>query len=331
MVDSAFKAAMDRGIAFADEGKFDLALLEYEQARAIDKENGFLNYETALAHYQLDNRSIAIKYAKQAVEEKSQHGVQGCILLGTIWDERGKHKKAMRILERGVKRFGDYYLLNYNLGVAAFAAAQYNDASDAFEKAILKSLDHSQSHLGLARVSSARERMVEALFPLYFFMLLEPEHELVPRLVERISRFQDGLEQHLVVDKKDTKKKGYPIGDPMVTLDLHYRAFHQAKQLLASDTSVSAEIMLLATFFKAAGNIDLSRLDNLVSNYYVPFFAAIAEQGYMEACYHYSHHKTNENSAQWLKDNYQTVEAFFQWLDEAAPKPTTEYRVIEPH
>jgi Tfp pilus assembly protein PilF len=323
VVDSAFRAAMDRGLSFYDEGRYDLALLEFEQARAIDPKNGFLNYETALTHYQVENNGTAIKYAKKAAKEDSQHGVQGTILLGTIWDGRDKHKKAMRVFRKGIKRFGDYYLLNYNLGVAAFEAERYEDAFKAFQQAILKELDHADSHLGMARVSSARERMVEALYPLYFFMLLQPEHDLVPRLVERIGKFQKGLEQHSVEQKRKRKDKhkGYAWDDPLRTLNLQYRAFFMAKDLLAKEAEMDNEIVLLKTFFAEAGEVYFTPRNDLVTNYYVPFFAAIAKQGFMEPCYHYMHHKVYAASEAWMKDHYDEVEHFFQWLDAEAPKP----------
>lgn len=322
-VDSAFRAAMDRGLAHYDDGRYDLALLEFEQARAIDPKSGFLNYETALTHYQMENNSTAVKYAKKAAKEDSQHGVQGSILLGTIWDERNKPKKSMRVLRKAIKRFGDYYLLNYNLGVAAFEAERYEEAFDAFQRAILKELDHPDSHLGMARVSSARERMVEALYPLYFFMLLEPEHELTPRLAERIVKFQEGLEQHSVEEKQKgkDKDKGYAWNDPMRTLDLQYRAFFMAKDLLAKDKVLNDQIVLLTTFFTEAGEVDFEARKDVVTSYYVPFFSAIAKQGYMEACYHYMHHKVYMASEAWMKDHYDEVEQFFQWLDAEAPKP----------
>jgi Tfp pilus assembly protein PilF len=319
--DSASKAAMDRGLAYADQGKYDLAIMEYNQARKALKKDGFINYEMAFAHYQMENLAVARKYARIASEEASEHGVQGCILNATILTRQEKPARAVRTVEKGLKRFGNYYLLYYNLGVAAYEAGDYDKASLAFQNAIRQRLDHAESHLGLARVCSAQERVVQAFFPLHFFLLLQPKHELAPKLIERINDFNNQLiDSHSVVRVTKELKQHYPLDDQMRILDLTYKAFYQSRHLIDSNQNGNPYASFLEFFFSEASKITFHASDDLFINYYIPFFGAISKQGYMEVCYVYMYQSTFPDAEKWIKEHYDTLDALFSWLDEEAPK-----------
>lgn len=319
--DSVTIAAMDRGLDYANQGKYDLALMEYNQARMSLKKDGFINYEIALAHYQMENFGTARKYARIAAKESSEHGVQGCILNASILTRQEKPKRAITTIEKGLKRFGNYYLLHYNLGVAAYESGQYEKASLAFQNAIRQRLDHAESHLGLARVCSAQERVVQAFFPLHFFLLLQPKHDLAPKLIQRIHEFNEQIsDSNQVVNASKKLKQNYPLGDQMRILDMTYKAFYQSKHLINSNTSKVPYAVFLEFFFNEASKVDFKPTDDLFVNYYIPFFGAISKQGYMEVCYVYMYQSAFPDAEQWIQDNYEGLEALFDWLDEEAPK-----------
>ena len=320
--DSVLQRHMDQGLAYANEGKYDLALMQYQQALDLEPKNAFVNYEMAHAHFELGNKSKARKYAHKVAKDDADFGVQGIILEGTVWDDLGKPKKAIKTFDRGIKRFGDYYLLHYNKGVTAFANADFEVAEAAFVAAIYCKLDHADSHLSLARTMSAQGRITQTLYPLYFYLLLQPNAEVAPLLIDRVKTLQahpDSVIQRLSKSKK--KERVYPLDDVMRTADMLFLAFYASRSLERyndwSEEQIDREI--LGALFLEINRIDFRDRSDLYVNYYIPFFGAIAKEGYMEACYHFMHQAASAASAQWVEENFTAVEAFFTWLDEDAP------------
>ena len=136
----SLRTIMERGIAYADNGQFDLSLLEYQKVFNEDPKNAWVNYEMALSHYYMGNKLRAEKFAKTAAKERSENGLQAIILLGAIYDERGEHNQSVKIYQKGLKSFGDYYLLWYNLGVTANTMQDFELAEEAFTSAIQNKL-----------------------------------------------------------------------------------------------------------------------------------------------------------------------------------------------
>ncbi len=151
---------MKRGIDHSEDGSYELALLEYQKALGIEPKSGFVNYEIALAHYQMGNKTKALEYAKKAVKEDSEHGVQATIMIGTVHDELGNYNESVKAFKKGIKKFGNYYLIWFNLGVTANTARDFDLAEEAFLASIANRLEHVNSHYGLASVMMRQNRRV---------------------------------------------------------------------------------------------------------------------------------------------------------------------------
>lgn len=320
--EDSVQSIMMRGIDYHDNGQYDLSLIEYQKAYNLEPKNAFVNYEMALSHYYLGNKTRAEKFAKTASNEASENGLQAIILLGAIYDERGDHKKSIKMYREGIKTFGDYYLLWYNLGVTANTMKDYALAEEAFLKAINNKLDHAGSHYALASIMMLQNRRIEALYPLYFFLMLEADTERsemafsdVVRLMQRgvvTKRDENGqLVIELQVQNPDNQD------DPMGAGDL-FLSMQQAANS-NSENAGKSELEHFKTntkdIFMFMNNQNFGDREDFFTTYYIPFFAEIAESNYYEAFVHYVRQSAYPDSQEWVMKHTDELGDFFDWLD----------------
>ncbi len=310
---------MDRGIAFHEEGKYELSLIEYRKALDLEPKNSFINYEMALSYYFMNKKDKAEEHAKIASQEESETGVQGVILLGTLYDEQGKTKKSIKVYKSALKLFGDYYLIWFNLGVTYNGMNELDKAADAFARAANNRLDHSSSHYALATMKQLQGNLAEAFLPMYFFLLLEPDSE---RSLKAVTAINDMWKQG-VSEKSETEitinlapTKG---NEPMIASELFISMLEASKNLEENEGKSEFELHQnkAETFFSFMAELDLGKRDDYYTQYYIPFFSRIAESGHIETFLRYALQSRSQESREWIVTHTDEFNAFFTWLDES--------------
>ena len=313
--DSLLNSIMTRGMVLYDEERYELALIEYKKALEIKPKDGFINHEVAMAYYQLGNNQEALNYAKKAGKEESESGVQAVMLIGTIHDNQGNTKKAIKTYKKSIKRFGDYYLLWFNLGVTYNVVGDYENAATAFENSIKNRLDHANSHHALASMKLMQGKRFEVLLPLYFYLLLRPQGELALKASTTI----DGL-----------WSQGVSIEDDVITLNVGSGRVSQTvlgTEMLLS--SIEAEVIQdslndnrlinqsrAAQLFTALADFDLDNRDDFYTQYYITLFSKIGSSQHMEAFVNYTSQPLSEEARDWVGTHTMELREFFIWLDE---------------
>lgn len=310
---------MERGMTLHDQGKYELSLIEYNKALELAPKSAWVNYETAVSYYYMGNKDKAMKHAKTGVKEKSENGVQCVILLGTLYDEMGASKKSVKAYKKGIKDYGDYYLLWFNLGVTANSMGDYELAEEAFLKSAGNKRDHASSHYALAAVHMVQGNRAEAMLPLYFFLMIEPAtqrsqhayadlHDLWSQGVER----KDSTNISLTLSPLSDDKDGMRMTEFMITL---IEASSTLKEN-ANKTEFEQFRDKSKSLFEFMGDLDLEDRNDLFTNYYIPFFARIAKSEHLSVFTHFIRQSTSEESADWINTHADELEAFFVWLDE---------------
>ncbi|MEZ4722836.1 MAG: hypothetical protein R2813_13265 [Flavobacteriales bacterium] len=302
-----------------DEGKYELSLIEYRKALELDPKNTVLLYEMALSHYYLGERLKAEDFALQASKTSSETGMQAYILLGSIYDESGKPKKSINIYEKAIKEYGDYYLLWFNMGVTAMSMKDYDLAGEAFMHSANNRLDHANSHYALGSVMQIQSRRVEAMIPIYFFLLLEANTD---RSVQAFTTLNDlwkqgvsSSESGVSIDLNEaTIKSRDPFG-PAETLVSLIQA-HELSVENEGKTEFELYVEKLDRLFSLLPELDFGKRHDFYTQYYIPFFGTIAESEYMETFVYYITQSSFEESKQWVNSHTEELAAFFDWLDE---------------
>jgi len=309
---------MERGIALHEEGKYELSLIEYRKALDLEPKNAFVNYEMALSYYFMSKMDKAEEHAKIASQEESETGVQGVILLGTLYDEQGKSKKSIKTYEDALKRFGDYYLIWFNLGVTYNGMNELEKAAHAFEMGAKNRLDHSSSHYALGTMKQLQGNRAEALVAMYFFLLLEPNSD---RSAQAVTNINDMWTQG-VSEKSATEisinlapSKG---NNPMDASELFISMLEASRSLEENEGKSSFDLHQekATKLFRFLAELDLGKRDDFYTQYYIPFFLKIAESDHMEALMHYVLQSSSPESLQWVKTHTDELDSFFTWLDE---------------
>lgn len=327
----SIQTIMLRGIDYSDRGEYELSLVEYQKAFNLEPKNAWVNYEMALSHYYMGNKSRSEKFAKTAAKEASENGLQAVILLGTIYDERGEHKKSIKTYQDGMKTFGDYYLLWYNLGVTANTMKDYALAEEAFVKAINNKLDNASSHYALASVMMSQNRRVEALFPLYFFLLLESDSERsemaytdIVRLMQRGVQTKRDEDGKLVIELQVLNPSDQQ--SPMGSADMFLSLIQAANSSKEGEGKTDFELQMknAQDFFKHMGELDMKGREDFYTKYYIPFFYAIANSEHFEGFYNYIAQRAYPECKTWVAKNTYELEVFFDWLDSLDLEPAKE-------
>ena len=318
--DSVLMEIMKRGIDHSEDGSYELALLEYQKALGIEPKSGFVNYEIALAHYQMGNKTKALEYAKKAVKEDSEHGVQATIMIGTVHDELGNYNESVKAFKKGIKKFGNYYLIWFNLGVTANTARDFDLAEEAFLASIANRLEHVNSHYGLASVMMRQNRRVEALYPLAFFLMLEPNsdrsimayqdiHRLMKRGVSMNAGDTGNINITLNVASDKTEDRGYRSADLMMSMLQAARTLDKG-----ADSKHEAFKDNTASVFQYVSELELDQTD-LYTSYYIPLFAALAGSEHFDTWCRYVRQNSDEQSATWVAENQEALSFMFDWLE----------------
>lgn len=325
----SMQSIMLRGIDYSDRGEYELSLVEFYNALNLAPKNAWVNYEIALAHYYLGNKNRSEKFAKIAAKETSENGLQAIILLGAIYDDRGEHKKSIKTYQDGMKTFGDYYLLWYNLGVTAHTMRDYELAEKAFINAINNKIDNASSHYALASTMMSQNRRVEALLPLYFFLLLEPDSDRsemaytdIVRLMQRgvkSSRSEDGK---LVIEMRvqNPEDQQSTIGESDMFLSL----LQASNSNLENQDKSEFELQKLNAqrFFNHLGEANgWQKINKFYTDYYIPFFYAISKSQHFEGFANYTAQSAYSECKTWVAQHTFELEEFFDWLDQQNLEP----------
>lgn len=317
--DSVIHEIMKRGIEYHEQGKYDLALVEYNKAKELDPKNAFVNYEMAYTYYFLNDLEKSIKLAEVAAQESSESGLQAVILLGSIYDKTGQPKKSIKVLRKGIDRFGDYYLLWYNLGITATSMNDLVLAQEAFLKSVNNRLDHANSHFALGRILLAQERRVEAIYPLLFCGLIEPDSDRSSVVWSTIEEsFGIGVEQ--TSDSSTTitlNVMGDETNEQMRSAELMMSMMEASKGLEKYDgwEEWRVDMDILASFLNFVHGLDWGDRDDFFTQYYIPLFGSIAGSDHMEPFFHYVRMSKYESSRQYCESYPEELQEFFTWLD----------------
>lgn len=320
--EDSLQSIMMRGIDYHENGQYELSLIEYQKALNLEPKNAFVNYEVALSHYYMGNKTRAEKFAKVASKEASENGLQAVVLLGAIYDERGEHKKSIKTYREGLKTFGDYYLIWYNLGVTANTMKDFELAEEAFLKSISNKLDNASSHYALASIMMQQNRRVEAIYPLYFFLMLEADSKRsemaytdILNLMQRgvqTSRDEDGkMVIQLQVLNPQNQEDLMGSGD-------FYLSMLQASAATKEEDNSPFEVFSSNSidFFEYMAKQDAGERNDFYTTYYIPLFKKIAQSRHFDTFMHYISQSAYPESKTWIMSHTDELGEFFDWLDQ---------------
>ena len=161
------------GAVFHDQGNYQEAIERYNEALKLDSTSTLANYEIAYTYYALREYEIAKKHCLIAMREYSSEYLNAALIYGSILDDLGNPDEAIKFYKKQLRTYPKSDLLHYNMGISYSKISRYRKAQEHFEAAIINNFSRASSHLALGELMYNKERRVESLLPLYFFLVNE--------------------------------------------------------------------------------------------------------------------------------------------------------------
>lgn len=165
------------GIKLHDKGEYEKAIEIYKKALAIDPLSPGINYEMAVTYMSLKDYDNVIKHSDIVIAQNNQHLMHAYIAKASALDDMGRTKESIQVLEEVIEKFGDYYLLHYNLGLSCYNIKEYDKSEKALINAISSNSYHGSSHLLLGTLMNDLRNKTKSILCLHYFLLLEPNTE----------------------------------------------------------------------------------------------------------------------------------------------------------
>ena len=216
-----FQALIERGLAQHRVGGLDNAKVAYEQALALQSENGQANYLYGVVLHQTGHSEDGIPYLERAVDAAPNDAVYQ-FDLGNLRESCGRIDAAREAFERAIELDADFTDAHYNLGNNLLAQGRFEHAIRVYERVVQLGPDHARAHSNLGNALQSLGRLDEAQAAYDRTLEIDPDNhavwhmlhalrgETVPKppaeFVSRLfDRYAPGFESHV------TKSLGYTV------------------------------------------------------------------------------------------------------------------------
>jgi len=307
------------GIQYHDKGEYTKAIETYKEVLKIDPKSTWVNYELAMTYMYSGDNEKAIKHSDVVIKQKKDHLLHAYITKGSALDNLGKTKQSIKLFKEAIAKFGDNYLLYFNLGIAYSQIPDYKNAELAFIDAIMDNPDHASSHYRLAFTKYQQNQRVQSLLSLYYFLLLEPSSN---RAETAYKLLKEQLGGNVQKDENNPMNINIFLNPQMDTefgaAEIMLAMLEASNSLEENKDKTPEELFVENTksFFTVLGELrENEKKTNIWWSVYVPYFYDLAKSEYMDVFCYYISISSNEKAREWLKTNDEKVENFGKWIN----------------
>jgi hypothetical protein len=308
---------ISQGIALHDDGKYAEEISKYQEALSIDKNSTTANYELSYSYFTNKQYEEAVSYSSYVIKLNKGSLEDAYIILGSSLDYMQKTQKAISTYEKGLKKFPESYLLNYNLALTCFNQKEYDKAEKATINAIKLKPTHASSHLLLSSIMKSKGERIKSLLPLYYFLMLEPESKRAETsYINLIEQLNKGVvktdEKNINVNLAlgNSKKDDFDSAEMLISL--------LAASKYTEENKDKTEMQLFVENNKSIFSI-LGELNNKKNSFWWDFYAERLNNlektdNYEAFSYYISQSKNDETVNNWIAENSSKIYKFEDWM-----------------
>lgn len=163
----------NQAIELMDNGKIDESLKLLEQAQQIAPEYINIPYEIAFAYQLAKNYDKSIEIAKPLLKHPDVFD-QVYQLIGNSYDLKGDKEKAIKIYDKGIKKFPNSGKLYLEKGIVIASQEKWFEALDVWEKGIIADPTHSSNYFYASQVLTQTDEKIWGIYYGEIFLNLEP-------------------------------------------------------------------------------------------------------------------------------------------------------------
>jgi tetratricopeptide (TPR) repeat protein len=320
---------VSEGVAYHDKGDFEGAIVRYDKALQLDKDNLPALTEKAYSLMELKKYDEAITLSKQAIaaHPKDPRLKTVYVNYGTAYDLMKKTDKSIEIYEEGIKEFPNYYLLHFNKAISLISVKRYKEGQLSFQQAVVANPEHAGSHSGIGRMSQANNKAIPALLAFARFLVVEPQgarakenlHNLKIIMGANVKRTgENSVSINLNVDDlPDEKKSGKVSDDDFRTVEL-ILSFSSALDFDEKNKKKSEVELFASKMETVCSSLKEGKKSGrgFFWDYYAPYFIEMKDKKLLETFSYIAYASSEkEDVLKWFKDHKKETDEFFKWSE----------------
>lgn len=326
---------IEEGVALHDQGEYKQAIEKYQDALKLQPGCPQATYEIALSYLAMKDFNKASEFSTAVINTNDKQLSPGAYAVKSeALVEMDRLDEAISLLHEGLGKYGDEYLLHFNMAVNYYKKDDMDKTLEHIKKAIDLDKSHSGAFLLYAYALNNSGLWVQSILSMQMFLLLEPDSQRSKNAFEemlqtmRIKKIGEPVERSFI-QQQMMRNKGtllHPEETPPLSVkdglnrDLVYKAINVTLDSLQATPVVEDEF----TQFKAVNQAIMKVLqkESLNANsqgvlwtFYVPFFSSIELSNYYDTFCRYISVSYYPESLAWWQQNRLAAENFVRWFE----------------
>lgn len=319
---------VDDGVKLYDKGDYATALLKYDQALELDKDNFLAMAEKALTLNALSKFEESAKICEKIVDLHSNEDGLATVYVtwGNSMDGLREADKAIEVYDKGIELFPNYYALYFNKGITYAGLKDYEEALGLLNKSTMLNPNHSSSHNATARLLYGNNRIASLLAFLRYLALdptsvraksnLEIVREMLQQNVEKTGKKSISI----TVDGKmlaDTTEDGTPNPNNFSSVDL-VLTLQCALDLDKSNKKKTEVELFIGKLKSVCESLKEGQEKNsgFYWNYYAPYFIEMHEKEMIETFAYIVYFSSSEKYvSKWIEEHKENIKSFYKWSE----------------
>lgn len=325
---------IQEGVVLHDAGEYKKAIEKYNEALQLEPKNIQATYELSLSYLALKDYKNASKFSTIVINSNNEQLSSGAYAVKSeALVEMNKVDEAIKLLQEGLKKNGDAYLLHFNMAINYYKKGDPDNALTHVKKAIDLNKSDSGPFLLNAYVLSDKGLWVQSILSFQMFLLLEPDSK------RSENAFAEMLQtMHIKTDSKPVERSFiqqqmmrnkphvlHPEDIPPLSIEeglnrnLVYHAITSTLDSLKTTPEEEDEFILFKTVNKEIMSVlqkeSKGAKEGIFWTFYVPFFTHIEQSNYYDAYCRYISVSYYPASLEWWHQNPEAAENFVTWFE----------------
>lgn len=335
---NSVESLINEGIKLHDSTEYKLAIEKFEGALKLNPQSTLAFYELSLSYLELKDYENASKYSTKVINANDQYlligayAVKSEALVGL-----DRIDDAISILQDGLEKIGESYLLHFNLALNYYKINNLNKTLEHVNRAIELDKTYSGAFLLSAYAQRDKGLWIRSIYSFQMFLLLEPDSARARNAFEEMLQVMyiapvsaEKPLQRSFIQMQMNKNKGeelasmpiepYPADEMGDRLSIHKEITHTLDSLKEDN---SGELDLFIAFKEVnktileglinKGSTEVSP-DNFWSFKY-PFFKSILNSEYYDVFCRYISVSYFPESLKWWEENQEQAKKFIDWFE----------------
>jgi tetratricopeptide (TPR) repeat protein len=332
---STAQQLVDEGVALHDQGEYEKAMAKYREALAHDPGLMQAVYEMSLTSLEMEDYAGAEKYSSEVINSDDEKlGPGACAVKSEALMKTDRSEDAIALLQEGLKRYGEGYLLHFNLALNYYKSGEQEKALLHVSRAI--DLDKSQSGAFLLNAYLLKDSglWVQSILSFQMFLLLEPDSERSKNafeemlqtmsIRERAEPVQRSFIQQQMIRNRPAQTQQAEAIPPLTPEDgldrgLVYKAIQATLDSLQTGDDEADPFLLFSSVNRSIMKVleaeSIGPKEGILWTYYIPFFTHIEQSDYYETYCRYISVSYYPESLQWWQENEEAAGDFVRWFE----------------